>query len=163
METNEISNFLSNTIKDAIKLWKNKNTKESITKETLALLDRDKKTIILKLLGFNNSWGEWELDHCNGRAGNSDIGDKLKDLNSSLIDKWIEEIEFPELEDTYKSKILKDITKNISHKFEDKLYELITNKVNRAAQEVVDNLSIENLANIDALITTEKLIRDIKE
>lgn len=164
MDMIEVSNYLADSIREGIRLWKVKNTKESIIKETTALLDKDKKTIILKLLGFDNRLGRgWELDYCNGRAGNSDMGDTLKSINKKLIDKWVSEIEFPELEDTYKKQILAHVNKASKERFKSKVNDLLIEKINKEAHKIVNEVSLNNISNIDSLIEAEKLLREIKE
>lgn len=41
-------------------------------------IDKGLQVIIAKYLGFDNRWGKWELDHCNGRSGNTAAGDFVK-------------------------------------------------------------------------------------
>jgi hypothetical protein len=40
----------------------------------------------------DDKWtGKFELDHCNGRSGNSFIGEELKEMCRNAAHEWIEE------------------------------------------------------------------------
>jgi hypothetical protein len=55
-----------------------------------SLLDKHQQQIILKLLGFDTNYnGSWELDHCNGRAGNSAAGNYLSQIAREQIPIWL--------------------------------------------------------------------------
>ena len=59
--------------------WIKKNLKD-IPKRVERVLDRHFSGHVARLLGMDNHWGgdKWELDHCNGRAGNSFLGEEIK-------------------------------------------------------------------------------------
>jgi hypothetical protein len=76
--------------------WFKENVESSgrIRDWVFANLEKSKKEILHKLLGFDRksfgSSGEWELDHCNGRAGESSAGDYLKEKVAEAIREWLE-------------------------------------------------------------------------
>jgi hypothetical protein len=41
-------------------------------------IDKGLQVILAKYLGFDNRYGRWELDHCNGRSGNTAAGNFVK-------------------------------------------------------------------------------------
>ena len=55
-------------------------------------LDKNVQTILLSLMGFENRWhsGRWEIDHCNGRAGGSIVGDYLKKHCLAAATEWLD-------------------------------------------------------------------------
>lgn len=55
-------------------------------------LDLNVKIIAASLLGFEHRWGEWEVDHCNGRSGESAAGDYLREKCSEAIKEWLEDL-----------------------------------------------------------------------
>ena len=71
----------------AVKDWLSK--RKDIAGEITKLLDGRVQEIVGKLLGFDAHWGVWEVDHCNGRSGNSAAGDWLRNEVSGAVDRWI--------------------------------------------------------------------------
>jgi hypothetical protein len=54
------------------------------------ILDNALKTIVAKVLGMENRWGrEWEVDHCNGRSGNSIVGDAIRTAVQPKIEELV--------------------------------------------------------------------------
>jgi hypothetical protein len=64
-------------------------SKEDIAGEIKSLLDSKLEEVTMKLLGFNNRYGEWEIDHCNGRFGDSAAGDWLRDKAGDAVNAWL--------------------------------------------------------------------------
>lgn len=70
--------------------WVNENvTKEAIERRVYRTLDARVTEIVVKLLGFEDRWGKWEVDHCNGRAGESEVGDFVRRVASKAVAKWL--------------------------------------------------------------------------
>lgn len=70
--------------------WASERQK-NVRQEVHRLLDKNQEQIVLKLLGFDNHWGgRWELDHCNGRAGESAAGDWLREKAGAAVKEWLE-------------------------------------------------------------------------
>lgn len=55
------------------------------------ILARKREEIVVKLLGFDSRWGEWDLDHCNGRSGDSAAGDYLRSRAGQAVKAWLDE------------------------------------------------------------------------
>lgn len=55
------------------------------------MLESDLQKIVAKLLGFDNrGWSrDWELDHCNGRAGESAAGQFIRKEAGAAVDAWL--------------------------------------------------------------------------
>jgi hypothetical protein len=73
---------------DAAKKWvikTNLNLEERVHK----VLEKDFQYTILKVIGLDDHWGKWEVDHCNGRAGQSSVGDYIKDTAQHHIKSYI--------------------------------------------------------------------------
>lgn len=75
-------------------LQKNDYSPNSIAKgaidSIIADMRQNAKTVLLKMMGFENNFG-WSIDHCNGRSGNSAVGDVLKDAFTQMCTKFIED------------------------------------------------------------------------
>lgn len=55
-------------------------TPEKIVANVIKQLDKDREQFVYKLMGFDKDYGNnWKVDHCNGRSGNSPVGDAIKD------------------------------------------------------------------------------------
>lgn len=65
-------------------------TPDSLATEISAMLTKERREIVLKLLGFDNSWGRLEVDHCNGRDKDSIIGRYLRDQAKPIVTAWME-------------------------------------------------------------------------
>jgi len=82
-------------IRDAIEAAKEKYFKDNPTTKIqdnfLKEIKKSEQEILRKVLGFDqNVWGNrtWKLDHCNGRAGNSPIGDRLSHIAEKAVKEW---------------------------------------------------------------------------
>lgn len=83
----------------ALNEWHALHTPEEIKRDLFARMDKAQQEILLKLLGFNkDSWnGGWELDHCNGRSGESAAGDYLRTQQTENIKAWLDQVNLPKL------------------------------------------------------------------
>ena len=91
---------LEEMVQKAMEKWEKDNlTESSIEAHVNEKLNERKDELILKLLGMDNHWGgRWELDHCNGRDGNSILGQTMKKLVDSTVEAWlIKNIKLPKL------------------------------------------------------------------
>lgn len=50
-------------------------------------LNAAKREVTLKMMGLDNRWGKWEVDHCNGRS--SPISQYLNEECSRMIGEWV--------------------------------------------------------------------------
>jgi hypothetical protein len=70
--------------------WLAENSGEDRIKSRVqTILDKRMEETVGKLLGFDTSWGKWELDHCNGRSGNSAAGDFIREKAREAIKEWL--------------------------------------------------------------------------
>lgn len=66
-----------------------KEKQGNIEQDVHNLLDQRLETLVAKLLGFNNRWGDWEIDSCNGRSGESAAGDWLRARAGNAAREWL--------------------------------------------------------------------------
>lgn len=57
--------------------------------EVIRDLEAQKRDVTMKLLGLDNRWGKWEVDHCNGRT--SPITEYLASEGRDLVKSWVNE------------------------------------------------------------------------
>lgn len=146
--TNPVDDALT-VIAATVEAWKAKNTPEAIERKTLELLNANSEEIVNKLLGFKkDSWDKkWELDHCNGRSGNSAAGDYLKNVQAETIRKWLSNVPLPELS----QRVIKELTKEMESAYVDayrqQLEALTVEKANEDAKAAFDKLTNKDFQN----------------
>lgn len=101
-------------------------------------LEEQNEALLAKILGMSRRWGgEWEVDHCNGRSGQSEIGPLIKDKMASAAAEVINEA----LGDWEPSaKIIAAIRKEFDLMFEREALNVVRNLAARRAQEYVAKL-----------------------
>lgn len=62
---------------------------EAVIGEVIRDLEAQKRDVTMKLLGLDNRWGKWEVDHCNGRT--SPITEYLASEGRDLVKAWVNE------------------------------------------------------------------------
>lgn len=118
--------------------WEQEKTPEVLRKEIFAELDKAKKEIVLKLLGFNKSYGgKWELDHCNGRAGESAAGQYLTTQVDVILKDWLKQITLPKMTDTFR----KRIETQLQARYEERIVSRIYEAANKAADQTLAELT----------------------
>ena len=93
---------------EAVDDWRKENSTANLKARVKTLLDNNSQEIILKLLGFNNHRGRWELDHCNNRSGDSAAGDFIRKTQSEAVNEWLTTVCLPELDTATKAKFKKE-------------------------------------------------------
>lgn len=68
----------------------NKYDPKALIDNIVSDFEKQKIKVLADLCGFNSRWGEgWEVDHCNGRAGNSPIGESIKQECRDFLTEWV--------------------------------------------------------------------------
>jgi len=88
--------------------------------------------LVPKLLGFNKSWHNenWEIDHCNGRAGQTEIGDFIQHQCQVGVRNWIDTVKKTGL-----PKPTKEIIAAVKKDYKDRLHREIRDQIWRQADE----------------------------
>lgn len=68
-----------------------KENEPKIEQLVRATLNRKVDQVVLKLLGFDHRYESWQVDHCNGRAGDSAAGDWLRERAGAAVNTWLDE------------------------------------------------------------------------
>lgn len=124
------------TIATAVESWKVAQDPEELKKTIFNKLDSKRDEVMLKLLGFNDSWGKWEVDHCNGRSGESSIGDFLKTTQQKAIKEWLETT-FPL---TISPKTLTSLQNRVQKEYEHYIEQGLRSAVRDKADKDLENL-----------------------
>jgi len=118
---------LKKAAEDAQQTWLDAHPPEEIECRVHELMNRNLQKIVIGLLGFEHRWDRWEVDHCNGRGGNSAAGDYLRSCASAAVDKWFRSV------DLEKVKIPNSLVKSMKQEFESKVKRDLQRMVTDAA------------------------------
>ena len=93
---------------------------ESIQHEIISELTKERRTLALKMLGFNDRWGKLEVDRCNGRE--SVASEFVKSNVGPAIQKWTDECLRPAIEARGRDKlnnatVMKTVMKDFDNQF----------------------------------------------
>jgi hypothetical protein len=124
--------------------WKEKNPPAKIEKDTLKLLNKNAEEILLKLLGFNkDSWGRgnFQLDHCNGRSGESAAGDYIRRHQQEAINKWLSQVPMPEMPKTLITAMKAEAGDRYRRHFQEQFYARVEAHAEAEANKAFDAIS----------------------
>ena len=156
--TNPVDELLP-IIAQAVAQWKQRNTVEKISATVTQALDKQAQTILLKLLGFDaNHWGKdvWELDHCNGRNGNSAAGDFIRTTQAEAVKAWLSTVAMPNLSPAITKSIVASCRDEYKRALERHIYGIVEKQAEEDAKTLVANISKSN--HIDKYLKVMSLI-----
>lgn len=115
-------------------------TPDSLAVEISSMLTKERREIVLKLLGFSDHWGKLEVDHCNGRDKDSIIGRYLRNQAESIVTKWMQDEIRPIFEAKARERLAnaavrKAVEKDFVEYFSRHLQENIRREAERLAKE----------------------------
>lgn len=144
----------------AVAEWKATNTEEKIKETVISLLNKESKQLVLKLLGFNESWGKWEVDHCNGRGGQSAAGDYLTKVQQEAIQEWLKGAVMPTLDKATKASMQKSAQQEYTYNLNRLVREYAVSQAELDAKAVIKQLvasdQVGNYLKVMALIEPTK-------
>jgi len=144
-------------INESVNEWLQNQKPEQIRKEIFDTLDQAKNTIAPKLLGFSKgSWNNrWEIDHCNGRAGESVLGDYLKKHQAEGIKAFLDQLNFAEVKPLTKTEI-----EGIRKEYRSHLLSYVSESIREKARADADRLASQVCSTdiVQTILETQKLI-----
>ena len=155
MQVNPLDEALP-IILEAVMEWKQEHTPEKLKAKVKRLLDQNAQTVTLKLLGFNDHWGEWALDHCNGRSGNSAAGDYLRKVQQEAIQEWMESISIPAITPDLKQKFKKEFQAEFNSQMNLAIWNAAQSHAEQRAADLIT--SITTSEHLDKYLQNMKLI-----
>lgn len=147
-------------ILDGVNEWINANDPINLKKQIHTKLNRNRDTIVMKLLGFDNSWGDMSLDHCNGRSGNSTAGDYLNAQANIVVNEWLANFIPPKISEELSANVSKDYEKMYKAMLKNSIQKLAKAAADKDANRIIDKLS--STAFIEDIEKTYKLINNEK-
>ena len=134
-QTNNVFEYIQ-TIEQSVDEWVQENSPAKIKKNVHEHLAKKQKEIMLKILGFEPTYGDaYKIDHCNGRSGESVIGDYIKANLQPAIHEFVSN--FPlELSPKTLEYIHKDIQKEFESKAQYRIKEQMRQGFDKRIQEI---------------------------
>lgn len=133
-------------IATAVAQWKENNTEASIKKKVTDLLNKNSEELTMKLLGFNHHYAKWELDHCNGRSGNSAAGDYLRQVQQIAIQEWMKTLTMPKLPDAVAKRLKKEMQSDYEYHLLKDVRDAVSAQATADAKDIVAKLTVSNQA-----------------
>lgn len=117
---------------------------EGIQREIIAELTKERRTLALKMLGFDDRWGKLEVDNCNGRA--SVASEFIKSQVGPAVKRWADECLHPMLEERGRAKlhdaaVMKAVMKDFDSEFMYAARQQMELLAAQAGKEFVDALA----------------------
>lgn len=140
--------------------WKEQNPPEKIKEQTTKLLNSNAEEIVFNLLGFKkDDWGRkaFQLDHCNGRSGESAAGDYIRKHQQEAINAWLAQAPMPTLTPALKKEITAEAQHRYRQNFKEQFYRLVEDQAkqeaNKAFREISGLLALDKHNKTVQLIT----------
>jgi hypothetical protein len=108
-------------------------------------MKRDMMDILSKMMGFDNRWGKWEVDHCNGRQ--SVVADTIKEQAQVTVKTWVIENltqdAVTKIMDKQRAALVRDFNESIQREVRSQLYRLTETMGKEIAAEIAAELNKE--------------------
>lgn len=130
-----------------------------MAREVRTKLEEHVDKVILKLLGFDNHWSrDWEIDHCNGRSGNSFIGDQIAEKASAACVDFVNDAIGRGIELTAQQK------QAVIKEYREQLFRRVMNRAEVRASREADSIveSVLMWTPDEAKAQVEGIVREAK-
>mgnify|MGYP000238673770 CR=1 FL=1 len=120
-------------------------------------VDRQRVNILRTLLGLEHRYtNKWTVDHCNGRSGESAIGDYLRNVQAKEIHKIFDSMDMSDV-------ITKTIEKDIRLEYQINLKKGLISLVRKKAKEDAENIikTVQEEFNVKDLLDTQEILNEL--
>ena len=126
----------------AVMEWKHSQDPIKIKKRVTDLLEKNLEQGIITLLGFDYRWGKWEVDHCNGRSGESSVGDYMKQQHSVAIKEFFDSLDIktlitPTLRNKLSAVVKKEMEWRLEGMVRDRINIVLAEQMSQLVKELV--------------------------
>ena len=144
-------------INGAIHEWLEKQNPQAIRKKVFDALEAAKDEVVPKLMGFNKgSFGRgWEIDHCNGRAGESTIGDYMRKHVQEGIQQFIDQLNLVSLRPFTKAEI-EAMRRDYREQVINRTRQAVRDKAESDAIRLINSFSVDDL--VSTIQKTQQLL-----
>ena len=151
------TNTLLDCVQEAIDTWVNNNPENTIKAEVTQTLDNSKDEIVRKLLGFTDKSGLWEIDHFNGRYGESAAGDYLKRVSGDVIKQWFNTIVMPYPDYNLQEELKRQFQEEYKLQFQSKMKTKVQSLIEADLVTLLQDIKIHP----DQVIAARKTLQDL--
>jgi hypothetical protein len=118
---------------------------EAVTHEVIKDLNASKREVTLKMLGMDNRWGKWEVDHCNSRSSpvQTLIDDACKEMVTTWVNDTIKEVLTDEMRLKTKVAIKKAFIAEIGDRHSYHARKMVTDRAEGIVSRMVDDIKHE--------------------
>lgn len=151
----EALDALAPMILAATQKWLEEQTPEAIQKEVFDRLNSAKNEVAPKLLGFENRWGKWEIDNCNGRKDRSHLGAYLNEHTEKGITDFFESLDLTKVKsfsEKEKASLRAEYRADLLHQVKRKMH----HRVEQDAEALLDQISSTDIVGL--IKKTQELI-----
>jgi hypothetical protein len=123
---------------------------EQVMAEVIKDLNAAKRAVTLKMMGLDNRWGKWAIDHCNGRE--SPITQYLTAEHNELIKKWVQASIKEVLTTEFEKKLKEDIKKAFKAALfvsDYRVTEMVKDKAHGIVESILDAQAAELRTELD--------------
>ena len=121
----------------------------AFTRKVIEDLDKQRSAVVWQLLGLDDQWGKWEVDHCNGR--DSKITQYLAAEADAAVREWVNGAVMDALKvegDKIRAKARGAIRQEVSRRLERLMREEISRQVESRVKTTVTELVKETMDEI---------------
>lgn len=137
--------------------WKKQNDEAALRRRVFSRLDKSADQIVLKLLGFRPDGHGWEIDHCNGRGGESAAGKFLQNTQNDAVNEWLSNVAMPVLTAKDRESLEASAKETYLRVLHNQLREKARNRAAKDAQDLVDALAESQ--NLHRVLEAHALVR----
>jgi len=144
----------------------NENVLQTAINNTSSKLQKSVETklndLVYKLIGFSDSWGKWEIDHCNGRMSDvaSFISTKVRNQIVEELDKginFISDKDKVELQIAMRKEFLSLYKDSLKRTMQREAQQLADKHADEIIKEMVENQLKDKASSIiEAVLTNKK-------
>lgn len=157
VQTNPVDALIP-VIVQAVYEWRKENSDEKLKNRVKHMLDKSSEEIVIKLLGFKKDYaGKWELDHCNGRSGESAAGDFFRKAHAEAVQEWLAGIDMPTLSPSLKAKLQREAQREYADHLAYALQERARSQAAADANALISGITHSN--QIDQYLKMHSLLQ----
>lgn len=145
-EEKEFSQFVKELEGEAKTVILNKLQRTGLSLDKLFddLLKKHGDGLMCRLLGLSDRWSgsRWEIDHCNGRAGESIAGQFIKQNAAAAAERWLStQIDtLPHLDPASVKRLREEYTEELRRQVRDQLRAKVTDEAAKIVNEIMANI-----------------------
>lgn len=140
---------LKDVVKKFVTDWMEHWDQGRIRERVFSILDSRRDEVILKMAGFDDRWGKWEIDHCNGRMAS--VSKYIESIAQDVVKEWIDNNidTFPKMTEELQVEILNEYKqiylRNIERYVTDQSYDEASRTAVSLVAKFMQDYDFENM------------------